>query len=81
MIRKTASELRVGDVFYRETYRKPDPRTDSRFTVQRLQRVPVHDFFGHLSERIEIKAENHITGPANLSLGVDEAVWLVDPSA
>jgi hypothetical protein len=78
VIRRTASELQVGDVFYRETYRKPNPATDSRYTVRRLQRVPVHDFFGHLSERIEVTAESHITGPANLSLGVDEPVWLVD---
>ena len=81
MIRKSASQLQVGDVFYKETYRTPDPRTDSRYTVQRLQRVPAYDFFGHRSERIEVVANNHLTGPANLSLGLDDPVWLVDREA
>lgn len=75
MIRKSASDLQVGDVFYRETYRPPEP-TDWHYKVTSLQRVPMHDFYGKLSTMIQIAAVNNITGPATLTLGSDEAVWL-----
>jgi hypothetical protein len=78
MIRKAASELRVGDVFYRETYRKPNPATDWKYTVTSLRQVPQHDFFGKRSMMIEMEAVNQVTGPAKLTLGLDEGVWLAD---
>ncbi len=77
MIRKTASDLQVGDTFYRETYRQPDPETDRRYTVTRLQRVPQHDFFGKVSLMIEVQAQT-TWGPSRFTLGLDEPVWVVD---
>jgi hypothetical protein len=76
--KKKASELQVGDVFYREIYRPPDPSTDWRYTVERLQMVPQYDFFGKVSLMLEVTARNHVTGPAKLTLGVDDPVWLAD---
>lgn len=78
MIRKPASELKVGDVFYRETYRKPNPATDWKYTVTGLRNVPQHDFFGKMSMMIEVQAVNHVTGPNKLTLGPDEGVWIAD---
>jgi hypothetical protein len=78
VIRKTASELQVGDVFYQETYRTPNPATDWKCTVTGLRRVPQHDFFGKVSSMVEVKAINHVTGPQVLMLGPDESVWLAD---
>ena len=77
MIQKKASELQVGDTFYRDGYRRPTP-SDWKYTVKRLQRVPLHDFFGKINDMIEIDAHNHLLGPAKISLGVDELVWVVD---
>jgi hypothetical protein len=77
MIRKTADDLQIGDVFWRETYRPPLP-TDWHYTVKSLQRVPMHDFYGKLSTMVKVDAVNNITGPAILTLGTDEAVWLPD---
>ena len=77
MTKKKASELQVGDVFYRDAYRMPTP-SDWRYTVRSVQRVPLRDFFGKLNDMIDINADNHILGPAKMSLGVDEEVWLVD---
>ncbi|MEW6152989.1 MAG: hypothetical protein AB1673_03225 [Actinomycetota bacterium] len=79
MIRKTAADLQVGDTFYRETYKPPTPGVDWKYTVLRLQRVPQRDFFGKLSERVEVSCENHLLGPAQLSLGIEETVWLTEP--
>jgi hypothetical protein len=78
MIRKQASELRVGDVFYRETYRKPNPQTDWKYTVKSLRQVPQHDFFGKRSMMVEVEAVNQVTGPAKLTLSQEEGVWLAD---
>lgn len=75
MIRKTATELNVGDTFYRETYRKPEAG-DPRYTVTRLAHFWQHDFFGKQSERIEVHCQNHITGPASITLGPEEPVWI-----
>jgi len=80
VIRTTASELRVGDVFYRETYRKPNPATDWPYTVSTIRRVPQHDFFGKQSMMVEIQAVNRVTGPAKLVFNEDEGVWLADAS-
>ncbi len=81
MIRKTAAELQVGDVFYRETYRKPNPETDWPYTVSSMRRVPQHDFFGKMSMMVEVQAVNRVTGPAKLTLAEDEGVWLTDAPA
>jgi hypothetical protein len=78
VIKKKASELQVGDVFYREIYGTPDPSTDWKYTVEQLQTVPMHDFFGKLSLMIEVTARNHVTGPAKLTMGLDDPVWLAD---
>ena len=77
MIRKTASDLRVGDTFLRETYRQPDPKTDRQYTVTGVQKVPQHDFFGKVSLMVEVRA-NTAWGPAKVTLGLDEPVWLLD---
>jgi len=76
MIRKTAGELNVGDTFYRETYKKPEPGVDWSYTVERMQRFWQHDFFGKQSERIDVYCRSHITGPAKLTLGPDDPVWI-----
>lgn len=78
MERKVASELRSGDVFYRDHYREPDPATDwlSKYTVQSVQRFPQRDFYGKIDDMVRITAHNQITGPAILSLGAEETVWL-----
>ncbi len=81
MIRKVASELQVGDTFYRETYRKPDPAVDWKYTVTSLRQVPQHDFFGKMSMMVEVQAVNHVTGPSRLVLGPEEGVWLVPGGA
>jgi hypothetical protein len=81
VIRTTASELKVGDVFYRETYRKPNPTTDWPYTVSTIRRVPQHDFFGKQSMMVEIQAVNRVTGPAKLTFNEDEGVWLADATA
>lgn len=73
-----ASELKVGDVFYREQYRTPDPATDWRYTVRSLQRVGLRGYFGELHDQVEVHADSHLTGPQKLALGVDDPVWLVD---
>lgn len=78
MDRTTASELQVGDIFYRELYRPPDPAVDWRYTVRAIQHVPLHDFFGKPLERIQISADSHLTGPQRLNLGPDDPVWLVE---
>ncbi|MCA1690973.1 MAG: hypothetical protein LC733_01785 [Actinobacteria bacterium] len=78
MTQTTASELRVGDVFYRQTYGSSDPRVDARYTARQIQRVPIYGFFGNLYDRIQITCEHHLTGPTSLNLGPDEPVWLVD---
>ena len=75
-MQKPASELNVGDVFCRGPD-GPSPRTDATYTVQRLQRVPVHDFFGKIMETIQVSAVNHLLGPATLTLGSDEPVWIL----
>ena len=77
MTRKTASDLQVGDAFYRETYRQPDPKADRRYTVTGLQKVPQHDFFGKVSLMVEVRAST-TWGPAKFTLGLDEPVWVDD---
>lgn len=77
MIKKKASELQVDDVFYRDGYRMPT-KYDWQYTVRSVQRVPLRDFFGKVNDMIDINAHNPILGPAKISLGVDEEVWLVD---
>ncbi len=71
-----ASELQAGDVFYRETYRPPEPATDWKYTAQRLQRITIRDFYGKPVDMILVTALNHVTGPATFNLGVEEPVWL-----
>jgi hypothetical protein len=78
MVRKTAAELKVGDVFYRETYRQPDPAVDWKYTVHGLQRIPLRDFYGKPLDVIRVTAVNHVTGPATFNLGLDEGVWITD---
>jgi hypothetical protein len=57
----------------------PDPKIDARYTVERLQRIPVHDFFGKLHDQVQITARHHLTGPTRLTLGAQEDVWLAEP--
>jgi hypothetical protein len=77
VIKKKASELQVGDAFYRDAYRLPT-KNDWLYTVRSVQRVPLRDFFGKINDMIDINAHNHILGPARMSLGANEEVWLVD---
>lgn len=78
MIRKTASELRVGDVFCRDEYHVPDPKVNWPYTVHELQLVPIRDFFGKVHDRIQMTGVNHVLGPSSVTLGPDEPVWLVE---
>lgn len=71
-----ASELRPGDVFYRDAYRDPAP-SDWRYTVRSLQRYPLKGYFGETHDRVAVEADNHIAGPQKLDLGVDELVWVL----
>ena len=66
----------MGDTFYREIYKTPEPGVDWKYTVVRMQRFWQHDFFGKQSERIDVYCENHVTGPAKLTLGPDDPVWI-----
>ena len=76
MIRKTANDLQVGDTFYRETYRKPEPGVDWKYTVVRVSRFWQHDFFGKQDERLEFHCHNHITGATQITLGPNDPVWI-----
>lgn len=78
VLRKKASELQIGDEFYREGYREPNPKQDWSYVVERLQHVPHHDFYGHPSMVIVVHGHNRILGPNTLRLTPDELVWIVD---
>jgi len=73
-----AGELQVGDVFYREVYRPPDPARDMRYTVRSLRRARLMGYYGEHHERVHVEAIGHVTGRRVLDLGVDERVWLAD---
>jgi hypothetical protein len=74
---KKASELQVGDEFYR-TYREPDPKKDWSYVIEQMRNIPQHDFYGRLSLMIEVHGRNRILGPAVLRLNPEETVWVVD---
>jgi hypothetical protein len=75
---KKASELTVGDTFYRAVHAIPAPRLDTLYTVERLQFVPVRDFFGGILNTMQVTCRNAITGPAVLSIPSDEPLWVLD---
>ncbi len=81
MREKKAADLQVGDTFVRSIDGGREPRLDSTYTVHRVQFVPIHDFFGRTVDTMQIVAENHLLGPANLTLNADETVWMVDGRA
>lgn len=74
---KPARELQVGDTFFRGYSPTSVPPRDQIYTVERVQFVPIRDFFGGLLETIQMDARNHLLGPTKLSVSADEEVWLV----
>jgi hypothetical protein len=78
---KPARDLQVGDTFYRGYDPDQTPSRDAIHTVLRIQYVPIRDFFGGFVETVQMDAQNHLLGPAKLSLGADEVVWIVEGSA
>jgi hypothetical protein len=67
----TASELKVGDVFFREG------RPDTHYRVLAVQWVPIYGFFGNLYETVQVTVDHPLTGRANVNLSPDEPVTLV----
>lgn len=78
---KPARELQVGETFFRGYDPVTVPGRDAIYTVQRVQYVPLRDFFGGFVETVQMDAQNHLLGPTKLSLGADELVWLVEGAA
>jgi len=75
---KPARELQVGDTFFRGYTPTSTPPRDQLFTVDRVQFVPIRDFFGGFLETIQMDAYNHLLGPTKLSMSADEEVWLLE---
>lgn len=80
MEQKKASDLQVGEIFCRDVHEPTNPRRDSLYTVQKVQFIPLRDFYGHYVNTVQVTAENHLLGPASLTLSSDELVWVLDPS-
>lgn len=75
---KPARDLQVGDTFFRGHGPTGLPPRDQIFTVDRVQFVPIRDFFGGLLDTIQMDAQNHLLGAAKLTLSADEEVWVVE---
>ncbi len=69
----------MGDVFYRDGYRQPKP-TDWAYSVRDLQRIVLRGYYGEPLDMVQITAHSHVLGPATITLGVNETVWVTDES-
>lgn len=78
---KPARDLQIGDTFYRGYDPVQTPSRDAIHTVLRVQYVPIRDFFGGFLETVQMDAQNHLLGPAKLSLSADEVVWILQGAA